>query len=153
MFDRDSLLRLVKLLGGWPDYFGADEIEHGLSLLKQLRRDRLLDEGVFGIVCRYAVHRAAFDRLSGKIREIAGRQAADSEKGHFLSPEEQSRAFHENKLVAIERELLATPYQRAKAGVAQQTSFMEQLDAAPKEQGGGDKVSPFAPMSRNGRSG
>ncbi|MEO3479411.1 hypothetical protein AAFO90_17230 [Phaeobacter sp. CAU 1743] len=56
--------KLVRLLGGWPPHFDDVEKAHGESLLRYLKRDGLVDEPVFGQVVRYAVHRAAFDRLS-----------------------------------------------------------------------------------------
>lgn len=149
--------KLISLLGGWPQHFSDLEIRHGLSLLAQLRREKLLDEGVFGLVVRYAVHRAAYDLLSAKIAsqaEEAEAQDADAKekKGDgYLSGDEQSRAFHENKLLILERELLATPYARQKSGGSAQTSFMELLDREPTDGGGTAKVMPFKPMARGGK--
>ncbi|WP_197919323.1 hypothetical protein [Thiosulfatihalobacter marinus] len=142
-----SMERLVTLLGGWPEHFEAEERKHGESLLSVLRRDRVLDEAVFGLVVRYAVHRAAYHRLSAEIADEQF-QATDS---HYLSGKEQSRAFHENKLLTLERELLATPYARAKNGLSSQTSFMDLLDEQPPEGGGGGKVMPFRPMAKKDR--
>lgn len=145
----DAVRRLVQKLGGWPDYFGAAEIQHGESLVGQLVRDRVIDETVFAVAIRYAVHRAAFDKLSAEIR-------AEDFKGtgeKFLGGNEQRRAFHENKLAAIERELLATPYARAKQGQSAQTSFMDLFDAEQKpggDDGGPRRVLPFQPMARRG---
>jgi hypothetical protein len=139
-----AMERLVTLLGGWPDYFGQDERQHGESLLAVLRRGRVLDEAVFGIVVRYASHRAAFDKLSQEIAD----EEFEATANNYLSGKEQSRAFHENKLLTLERELLATPYARAKSGVSVQTDFMDQLDAGPPDAGGGAKVMPFKPMAR-----
>lgn len=152
------LERLVELLGGWPDHFTKEECRHGLSILAQLDRDRLIDEGVFGMVVRYATHRAAFDRLSKEIADDldgAYLKPAESGSGHYMTGKEQSRAFHENRLLALERELVATPYARAKAGEKLQTSFLDALDLPP---GGGDqggdsgrgKVTPFQPLRRKG---
>ena len=140
--------RLVTLLGGWPDHFEEEERKHGESLLSVLRRDRVLDEAVFGIVVRYAAHRAAYDRLSA---EIAA-EVFEATASNYLSGKEQSRAFHENKLLTLERELLATPYARAKNGMSAQTSFMDLLDDQPPEDGGGAKVMPFKPMAKKGRA-
>ena len=140
--------RLVTLLGGWPKHFEVEERKHGESLLAVLRRDRVLDEAVFGIVVRYAAHRAAYDRLSA---EIAA-EAFEATASNYLSGKEQSRAFHENKLLTLERELLATPYARAKNGMSAQTSFMDLLDDQPPEDGGGAKVMPFKPMAKKGRA-
>lgn len=139
--------RLVTLLGGWPDHFEEEERKHGESLLSVLRRDRVLDEAVFGIVVRYAAHRAAYDRLSA---EIAA-EAFEATASNYLSGKEQSRAFHENKLLTLERELLATPYARAKNGMSAQTSFMDFLDDQPPESGGA-KVMPFKPLAKKGRA-
>lgn len=140
--------RLVTLLGGWPGHFDDEEQRHGESLLAVLRRDRVLDEAVFGIVVRYATHRAAYDRLSAEIAE----QEFEATASNYLSGKEQSRAFHENKLLTLERELLATPYARAKNGMSAQTSFMDLLDDQPPEDGGGAKVMPFKPMAKKGRA-
>lgn len=148
----DGLNRLVKLLGGWPGYFGREERKHGLSILAQLRRDRVLDESVFGMAIRYAVHRAAYDKVSAAIRDAEKADPEDAQKpsseGGFLSGDEQRRAYHFNRVAQIERELLATPYARVKAGGSAQTSFMDLLDGAPKEVGGGNTVTPFKPMTR-----
>lgn len=140
--------RLVTLLGGWPEHFTSEERKHGESLLAVLRRDRVLDEAVFGIVVRYASHRAAYDRLSA---EIAAEEF-EATANNYLSGKEQSRAFHENKLLTLEREVLATPYARAKNGISAQTSFMDLLDDQPPEDGGGAKVMPFKPMAKKGRA-
>ncbi len=139
--------RLVTLLGGWPEHFAEEERKHGESLLAVLRRDRVLDEAVFGIVVRHAAHRAAYDRLSA---EIAAEEF-EVTASNYLSGKEQSRGFHENKLLTLERELLATPYARAKNGMSAQTSFMDMLDDQPPEDGGGAKVMPFKPMAKRGR--
>lgn len=143
-----SIDRLVALLGGWPRHFGAEEKKHCESLLAVLRRDRVLDEAVFGLVVRYASHRAAYDRLSS---EIAGEEF-EATASNYLSGKEQSRAFHENKLLTLERELLATPYARAKNGQSAQTSFMDTLDELPPDDGDGKKVvTPFRPMAKKKR--
>ena len=156
--------RLLALLGGWPEHFGEGEIKHGQSLLNVLRRERVLDEVVFGLLVRYATHRAAFDRVSVEITDDemkAGSESLPAEGGHYLSGKEQSRAFHENKLLVLERELLATPYSRAKAGLSSQTSFMDILNQPdPDGDGGGEDsdrkdqtdrvVMPFKPLSRRG---
>jgi len=139
--------RLVTLLGGWPEHFGAEEQKHGESLLAVLRRDRVLDEAVFGLVVRYASHRAAYDRLSAEISA----EEFEATASNYLSGKEQSRAFHENKLLTLERELLATPYARAKNGQSAQTSFMDLLDSQPPEDGGGTKVMPFRPLAKKSR--
>lgn len=139
--------RLVSLLGGWPEHFKEDERKHGESLLALLRRDKTIDEAVFGMVVRYATHRAAYDRLSVEISE----QEFEATASNYLSGKEQSRAFHENKLLTLERELLATPYARVKNGFGGQTSFMDLLDDLPPEGGGTAKVMPFKPMAKKSR--
>lgn len=166
--EQNSLDRLAEMLGGWPAYFGDAERKHGLSLLGQLRRDRVLDEAVFGQVVRYAVFRARFDRLSAEIMTAelaeterlsaagdsgsgADAKGLGSDGGSFLSGKEQERAYCHNKLAGLERELLATPYQRAKQLGTAQTSFMDALVAAPKDEGGEGTVTPFRPMTRKGR--
>lgn len=154
MQDRERVERVVKMLGGWPRHFNSAERGHGLSLLVQLLRDRLLDETVFGMVQRYATHRAAYDKLGAEIAsqakaarkgEALNRAPGD---GSYLSGEEQARAYHFNKLLTLERELLATPYARVRNGGSAQTSFMDLLHEAPKEVGGDNKVTPFKPMGR-----
>lgn len=136
--------KLVNLLGGWPPHFDEVERDHGASLLRYLKRDGLIDEPTFGQVIRYAVHRAAFDRLSVLIVD----EGFKTKEGSFLSGLSQQRAFHENRLAALEKELLGTPYVRAKNGQPTQTSFMKLLaEPAPTEDGGG-KVTPFKPLTR-----
>lgn len=148
---------VLKQLGGWPRYFRKEERRHGLALLGQMLRDRMIDEGVFGIVCRYAVHRAKYDELSAQIlsETLGGDEtaAAAPETGHFLSGAEQARAYHFNRLAILEQQLLATPYQRAKQGMRQQTSFMDQLVAptAAKTETA-EVVTPFRPLTRPGRA-
>jgi len=137
---------LISLLGGWPASFGDEEISHGKSLLAFLARDRIMNEPVFGLVIRYAIHRAAFDRFSIEISE----EEFTATASNYLSGKEQSRAFHENKLLVIERELIATPYARAKSGQTTQTSFMDMLDEQPPEDGGSGKVMPFKPLAKRG---
>lgn len=139
--------RLIALLGGWPDHFKETERKHGQSLIAVLSRDRVLDEVVFGMVVRYAEHRAAFDRLSADI----AKEEFSATASNYLSGKEQSRAFHENKLLTLERELLATPYARAKNGVSTQTSFMDAFDEAPSDGGDGGKVTPFKPLAKRRR--
>lgn len=153
MDDQDSLKRLVEMLGGWPVYFGDDERKHGESLVGQLRRDRVLDEAVFGQVVRYAVFRARFDQLSADIHAgpIEADGDDDSANASFISGREQERAYCHNKLTGLERELLATPYQRARQLGTAQTSFMDMLVKAPKDEGGDGTVTPFRPLSRKGR--
>lgn len=154
--DRESLERLADMLGGWPDYFGEAERGHGLSLLGQVRRDRLIDEGVFGQVCRYAVFRAGFDQVSREIRDVedkaAGAPDGDEDQSEgYLSGLEQKRAYFHNKVSGLEHQLIATPYQRAKLGDSAQSSFMDILTETPRDEGGDGKVTPFKPMGSKGR--
>ena len=159
---RQELDHLVALLGGWPDHFTDRELVHGESLLAYLRRERVMDEVVFGLVVRYATHRAAFDRLSADLaKELAEKPLSDEagKGGGYLSGKEQQRAFHENKLAALECELLGTPYQRVKAGLAAQTSFLSQLEPVQKAATEGDAgtvakvVTPFKPLTKRGKAG
>lgn len=138
-----EMQKLVALLGGWPPHFDEVEKGHGESLLRYLRRDRLVDEPVFGQVVRYAVHRAAFDRLSVLIVD----EGFEATEGNFLSGLSQQRAFHENRLAVLEKELLGTPYIRAKTGTGTQTSFMDLLGEPGRADAGG-KVTPFKPLTR-----
>lgn len=151
MEQQDSLDRIIEMLGGWPDFFDDTERGHGRSLIGQLRRDRVLDEAVFGQVVRYAVYRARFDKLSAEIK--AGTiDLEDRDGDSHLSGKEQERAYCHNKLTGLERELLATPYQRARQIGTAQTSFMDALTAAPKDKGGDGTVTPFRPLGRKGRN-
>lgn len=140
-----SMERLVTLLGGWPDHFEEAERKHGESLLNLMQRERMIDEAVFGQVIRYATHRAAYDRLSV---DIANEDYEVKAGSHYLSGKEQSRAFHENKLLTLERELLATPYARAKNGITSQTSFMDLLEAQPKDDDKPGTVMAFKPLAK-----
>lgn len=151
MEQQDSLDRVIEMLGGWPDYFDETERAHGRSLINQLRRDRVLDEAVFGQVVRYAVYRARFDVLSLDIKTAPISTDPAAEGGDHISGKEQERAYCHNKLTGLERELLATPYQRARQIGHAQTSFMDMLTAAPKDQGGEGTVTPFRPLGRKGR--
>lgn len=157
----DRLDRVVALLGGWPDHFEDMEREHGQSLLSVLMRDRTIDEVVFGLVCRYALHRAAFDRLSAEIKDELAKpltepdSKGEAETGHYLSGKHQTRAYHENKLLTLEKELLATPYARVKSLGKAQTSFLDQLEETPPDGGGSEdratasrKVTPFRPLAK-----
>lgn len=157
----ERLDRLVALLGGWPDHFEDLDREHGRSMLSVLMREKTIDEVVFGQVCRYAMHRAAFDTLSVEIREELQKPLPEGEKedqtdtGHYLSGKHQTRAYHENKLLGLERELIATPYARVKSGGRAQTSFLDLLDEGPTDDGGADpgaqisrKVTPFKPLGK-----
>lgn len=143
-----DIQKLVNLLGGWPPHFDDVEKAHGESLLRYLKRDGLIDEPVFGQVVRYAVHRAAFDRISVLIVD----EGFESTEGNFMSGLAQQRAAHENRIAVLERELLGTPYVRAKQGASSQTSFMGLLgDPAQDGEGqGGKVVTPFRPMTRKG---
>jgi hypothetical protein len=148
MAEASSIDRLVSLLGGWPEHFKDAERKHGEALLAELRRERHLSESVFGMVVRYAVHRSAYEKLSAEI----SKEEFQATASNYLSGKEQTRAFHENKLLTLERELLATPYARAKSGKSSQTSFMDTLDNLPTDPGGGKNVvTPFAPLSKKKR--
>lgn len=139
-----SFERIIGQLGGWPDHFTLEETQHGESFLSFLKRDKSLDEISFGLVVRYVSHRAAYDRLSKEISD----QDFTVIASNYLSGAEQSRAFHENKLLTLERELLATPYARAKSGKSTQSSFLDELDFVATEDGQSAKVMPFKPMAK-----
>lgn len=138
--------KLIELLGGWPEYFGEDEIKNGESLLTYLLRLRVIDEPVFGLVVRHAIHKTAFDKLSVEILDEEFTATATN----YLSGKSQSRAFHENKLLLLERELLATPYARAKQGLSNQSTFLDLLEDEPKTEGEAN-VMPFKPLPKKGR--
>ena len=130
-------------LGGWPSYFGDLEKRHGIGMFELQIRRRTLDEAVFGIVVRYAVHRAEYDRLSEQLAEDRGEEKG----GEYLSGTEQKRGYHKRELLTLERELLVTPSSKAKADISLQTDFLDQLDsnATGKKDG---KVVPWQPLSR-----
>jgi len=139
---------LVARLGGWPDHFTETQKRHGESILAEVYRERRISEGAFGLVIRYAVHRAAFDALSA---EIAKEEFDPEKTSEYLSGKEQSRAFHENKLLILERELLATPWARSKNGESPQTSFWELLEPPKVDEPDTKepkKVLPFQKMSK-----
>ncbi|MFS4580370.1 hypothetical protein [Phaeobacter sp. C3_T13_0] len=141
-----DIQKLVDLLGGWPPHFDEVERAHGESILRYLKREKRIDEPVFGQVVRYAVHRAAFDRLSVLIVE----EGFEATEGNYLSGLSQQRSSHINQLKALEKELLGTPYIRAKVGDSTQTSFMDQFDDhVPKDgEHGGKVITPFRPLTR-----
>ncbi|WP_306131009.1 hypothetical protein [Roseovarius sp. MMSF_3350] len=148
--------RLVSLLGGWPEHFSEKAERFGESILQVLVARRTIDQAVFGLVVRYAEHRAAFDRLS---QEIAA-EDFEASAANYLSGKEQRRAFHENRLAALETQLLATPYARAKSGEKVQTDFLALLDESPDPDDGGKetpdadgkrRIVPFEPIARKGR--
>ena len=153
--------RIVAALGGWPDYLTGTGQARGESMMAVVIERRIVDQAVFVLVCRWAVHMAAFDRLSGSLvaaeaaaAAAGGRAKAGAAGDAYLSGDEQRRAYHENRAAALETQLLATPYQRMKAGLTAQTSFLDQLAApdpatpAGNDAGGARKVMPFAPRAR-----
>lgn len=148
----DHLSRVIEMLGGWPDYFEEEEKQNGSSILAVLVARKTIDQAVFGLVIRYAVHRAAFDKISIEIREEQENRELVSAT-NYLSGKEQQRAFHENKTAILERELLATPYARAKAGEKVQTDFLNLLTVDGSEPDGTGKkksntVMPFKPLAK-----
>jgi hypothetical protein len=106
MSDLNSLEQLIALLGGWPEYFGAEEEEHASAMLTATKREKVIDEPIFRLVCLWGLHMAAHDRLSRKIDEADFTATKDK----YLSGDEQRRAIHENKIMGLKLELLATPY-------------------------------------------
>ncbi|RBW62880.1 hypothetical protein DS909_00130 [Phaeobacter gallaeciensis] len=148
MPDLSHLEQLVALLGGWPEHFGLEEEQHALAMLSATRRQKVIDEPVFRLVCLWGLHMASHDKLSRKIDE----QSFTATKDKYLSGEEQRRAFHENKIMALQRELLATPYARAKNGGSAQTDFLAELGSPSDGQTSG-KVTPFKTFQRRGGNG
>ena len=146
----EHLQRIVEALGGWPEHMNDLARRHGLSILAQLAREKFVDEGVFGMIVRYGVHRAAFDELSEDISKEEFSASADK----FLSGKSQQRAYHENNLAKLEKSLLATPYERVKSGGVAQTSFLTLLDQGPQDPdgttatGASQTVTPFRPLTR-----
>ncbi|KZK96328.1 hypothetical protein PsAD5_02515 [Pseudovibrio sp. Ad5] len=141
-------------LGGWPEYFGEDECKHGEGMLSLQIRNKWIDEGVFGLVVRYAVHRAEYDRLSDVIATRRDEEGDEEDKGKgsdYLSGSEQQRAYHKRELLTLERELLVTPSAKNKADLSLQTSFLEQLDVSIDEKSDGGKVVPWKPLSKKRR--
>ena len=148
MPDLNNLEQLIALLGGWPEHFGVEEEKHALAMLTATRREKVIDEPVFRLVCLWGLHMAAHDRLSRKIDEAEFTATKDK----YLSGDEQRRAFHENKIMVLQRELLATPYARSKNGNGAQTSFLDDLLAGDDNQPKG-KVMPFQTFKRRGSGG
>ncbi len=140
--------QVVARLGGWPDYFGLAEEQHALAMLAAVIRAKVIDEPVFRVVCLWAGHMAAHDRVAAKIEG----QGFKPTENKYLSGLEQQQAFHENKAMKLQRELLATPYARAKAGGSAQTDFLDLFDAPPESAPHGSKtVTPFRSMKRRGQ--
>ena len=134
---------ILSRLGGWPSYFDDLEKKHGIGMFELQIRRRTLDEAVFGVVVRYAVHRAEYDRLSEQLAIDRGEEKA----GEYLSGAEQKRAYHKRELLTLERELLVTPSSKAKADLSLQTDFLDHLHS--NETGRKDgKVVPWQPLSR-----
>ena len=137
---------ILACLGGWPDYFGDLERLHGQGMMALQLRRRSLDEAVFGIVIRYAVARAEYDRIS----EALVKDRTEEKDSEFLSGREQKRATYRNELLTLERELLVTPSSKVRADMSLQTDFLDQLETSEDEENGG-KVVPWKPISRGGR--
>jgi hypothetical protein len=147
MDDAAGLDVLAEMLGGWPDHFGALELQHGRSLLARMRREKVVDEIIFGMVIRYADDRASYERITAAIRE---NEVEQQRPDMAITPADQKRSLHANKLAMLEKELLGTPYQRVKAGLPAQSTFIDYLVSAPKESGGDNTVTPFKPIGRRG---
>ena len=160
--DALQINRVVSALGGWPDYLDAIGRARGESMMCVVIDRRIIDQAVFVLVCRWAVHQSAFDRLSSALvaAEAEAAQAGKAGKAgdSYLTGDEQRRAYHENRAAALETQLLATPYQRVKSGLSAQTSFMDKLGADPAVtpgggtadgSGGARTVTPFAPRARS----
>lgn len=140
--------QVVARLGGWPGYFGLAEEQHALAMLAAVIRAKVIDEPVFRVVCFWAGHMAAHDRVAAKIEGEAFKPVENK----YLSGLEQQQAFHENKAMKLQRELLATPYARAKAGGSAQTDFLDLFDVPPEtELRDAKTVTPFRSMKRRGQ--
>lgn len=151
MMDQQHLDRIVSALGGWPDYLCAIGRARGDTMIAVTIQRRIIDQAVFVLVSRWALHQAEFDKLS---TELAAERPAQKSGDAYLSGEDQRRAYHENRAAALETQLLATPYQRIRAGLSAQTDFLDQFDApAPSPDGHGASegprtVTPFRPRTK-----
>ena len=62
-----------------------------------------------------------------------------------MSGNEQMMAFHGNRCLEMERELVGTPYRRARSVGSIQTSFLDTLTSSGDA---GDNVTPFQPFRK-----
>ena len=68
--DAAHINRVVAALGGWPDYLTGTGRARGESMMAVVIDRRIVDQAVFVLVCRWAVHMAAFDKLSAALERL-----------------------------------------------------------------------------------
>lgn len=147
MIDREYLDRVRASLPAPPP--STTTAEHAIldGVLVRLIRERAVDEGVWSVATRYAYYRAEWDKLHAELVTRESRAA----KGHFMSGREQRLAHLNRECRTFEKDLLATPYQRARATGSAQTSFLDDLaprSDTPPDSTVIDAVSAFRPISR-----
>lgn len=149
--DQMHVDRVVAALGGWPGYLCETGRARGDGMMAVSIQRRIVDQAVFVLVSRWALHQAEFDKLS---TALAVERPKPKSGDAYLSGDDQRRAYHENRAAALETQLLATPYQRIKAGQSAQTDFLDQFDAPstpPDGQNTGEgprTVTPFRPRTK-----
>jgi len=128
-----------------PDQFGEVERMYCDQVLACLIRDRAIDEIVWQLVIRYAHHRAQWDAINAQVmkRRAKGRKSAE-----YMTGNEQMLAYHGKQCLEFERELIGTPYRRARVNDTAQTSFLDTLANTGGDDGGDDNVTPFQPLKR-----
>lgn len=144
-----------------PEEFGEEEVTVVKSVLATLIPAKTIDEIVWHQIQRLAFHRCAWDRLASAALKLGAEEAAKTKrrkkpapkKTEFLTGQDQQLAFHENKVASLERELLGTPYVRAKMTGGAQTDFLDRLMAQDVPAiDDGDKVvqmvKPYRPISQ-----
>ena len=143
----DLLDRALQVLPALPSSYGDAEKAIARGFASALIREERFDEFAWSLIARYAYHRAQWDEL----HEDAVTAPKINHGDHFLSGTEQRMAFHGKQCAAIEKELLGTPYIRAKENVGQAT-FLDTLD---RQSTGDDTVVPlnqFKPLTRRAGS-
>lgn len=131
-----------------PDHFGETERLYCDQVLACLIRDRAIDEIVWQLVIRYAHHRAQWDAINAQVmkRKAKGRKSAE-----YMTGNEQMLAYHGKQCLELEREMIGTPYRRARVNETAQTSFLETLITDGTDGDGGGVVTPFQPLRRVAR--
>ncbi len=123
------------------EYLSEVGRKHALALAAEMVRRRILDEGNWHTVQRCAFSRQEYDRLAPGLEEA-------KDKG-FAEGDAQIWRTHFNDALRLEQQLLSTPYARAKAGQAIQTSF--DFDGPKSSPDGGGRVvafDPYKPLDR-----
>ena len=121
------------------------------ALLARLLRDRSVDELVWSLALRYAHHRAEWDRLhaEGDVEAVAEAGEPVDAAAHFMTGREQKMAWHHKVCSEIEKQLLGTPYARARATGSMTTPFVDALFAfAESEPGDVVRIDAFKPLTR-----